>query len=117
TGGFRLLAEVDASTTSYFDTGLDPGTFYGYRVLTVDRVGESSRPSTVAGALTPPPPGLVLETSLRATPPGAEDPNGYQLSITGPTDTTVALGSVDQRILAPLPAGTYTLRLTDIAPT
>src|SRR5690606_40330367 len=70
TGGFRLLAEVDASTTSYFDTGLDPGTFYGYRVLTVDRVGESSRPSTVAGALTPPPPGLVLETSLRVTPPG-----------------------------------------------
>lgn len=116
-GDFRLLAEVDPEITSYFDAGLTAGTFYGYRIRTVDRVGERSRASTVAGALTPPPPGIVLQASLQATPPGVEDQNGYRVVITGAKDTTVTLGAVDQVILSPLPAGSYTLHVTDVVGT
>ena len=53
-GEFTLLAEVAPGATSYFDGNLQPETYYGYRILTVDRVGDRSRPSTVTGALTPP---------------------------------------------------------------
>lgn len=113
-GEFRLLAEVAPEVNSYFDAGLTPGTFYGYRIRTVSRVGERSRASTVAGALTPPVPGLVLQSSLQATPPNVSDPNGYRVLISGAKDTTLSLGAVDQVIVSPLPAGEYTLRIADV---
>lgn len=116
-GEFTLLAEVAPSATSYFDGSLSPETYYGYRILTVDQVGDRSRPSTVAGALTPPLPGLVLATALQGTVQGAEDPNGYRVDIRGPLDTSIAIGSVAQQTLSPLPAGTYTVTLRDVLPT
>ncbi len=116
-GEFTLLAEVAPGATSYFDGNLQPETYYGYRILTVDRVGDRSRPSTVTGALTPPLPGLVISTALQGTVAGAEDPNGYRVDITGPVDTSVAIGSVAQQTLSPLPAGTYTVTLRDVLPT
>ena len=116
-GEFHVLAEVAPATISYFDGNLAADTYYGYRILTVDRVGERSRPSTVAGALTPPMPGLVLSTALQNTVPGAKDPNGYRVEIRGPIDTSVALGSEAQIVLSPLPVGSYTVLLRDVLST
>ncbi len=116
-GAFRTLAEVTPGTTTYFDSELEPATFYGYRIVAVDRLGESSGPSVVAGAQTPPFPGIRISTSLSGSPAGSADPNGYLVRVTGPRDTTVAVGSVDARVLSPLPVGTYTLTLEDVAPT
>lgn len=116
-GRFETVAELDAATTTYFDAGLEAGTFYGYRVVVVNRLGETSRPSVVAGALTPPVPGLLLQTALQGTPEALADPNGYRLTISGPRDTTLALGPSEQRVVAPLPAGSYTVVLSDLAPT
>ncbi len=116
-GRFETIAEVDAASTTYFDAGLTAGTFYGYRIVVVNRLGETSRPSVVAGALTPPPPGLLLQTSLQGTPEALADPNGYRLTIHGPRDTTLAVGPSEQRVLAPLPAGSYSVTLSDLAPT
>lgn len=115
-GPFRTLADVTAGTTTYFDSQLEPATFYGYRIVTVDRVGERSAPSVVAGALTPPLPGIRISTSLSGTPAGSGDPNGYLVRVTGPRDTTVSIGSVDARTLSPLPVGTYLLAVEDVAP-
>jgi PKD repeat protein len=116
-GAFRTLAEVTPGTTTYFDSGLEPATFYGYRIVTVDRLGESSQPSVVAGAQTPPLPGIRISTSLSGSPAGSADPNGYLVRVTGARDTAVTVGSVDARVLSPLPVGTYTLTLEDVAPT
>ncbi len=116
-GGFQQIAEVDGALTTYFDTGLDPATFYGYRVFGLDRLSKASPPSTVAGAQTAPLPGIRLQSSLQNTAPGLADPNGYQVSVAGPKDTVVALGSIDDQLLSPLPAGTYTLILRDLIPT
>ncbi len=116
-GKFTTLVEVNADTRSYFDTDLDPETFYGYRIITVDRVGDRSSPSVVVGALTPPLPGIRVVTSLAGTTAGQADPNGYLLDVSGPRDTTLSVGVEDSRTLSPLPAGTYTVTLQDVAAT
>jgi hypothetical protein len=83
-GKFRPLAEVEPTTNVFFDTGLEPDAFYGYRIVALGRTGDPSRPSVVVGARTAPRPGLRIVTALAgATPPSAGDPNGYQLRISG----------------------------------
>ncbi|MDZ4862486.1 MAG: PKD domain-containing protein [Gemmatimonadota bacterium] len=115
-GTFQPVTEVATTVTSYFDTGLDPETFYGYRIISLDRVDEASPPSVVAGARTAPLPGIELQARLGGSAALA-DPNGYRVVITGPRDTTLALAVVEDRIVSPLPAGSYTVRLQDVSPT
>lgn len=118
-GRFETIATLSASAGSgYLDTGLEPGTFYGYRLLSQSKLGDVSTPSTVAGALTPPVPGIQLQTVLGVgTGVAIADPNGYRLHITGGIDTTLRLSAVESRVLAPLPVGDYTLTLSDVLPT
>ena len=80
---------LDSTVTTYFDTGLKPATFYGYRVIAISRAGERSEASIVAGAHTAPTPGLRYSTSLTGgTETSIADPNGYQLAIRGPPRKT-----------------------------
>lgn len=116
-GPFRPLAEVTAGTSTYFDSEVQPATFYGYRIVTLDRVGARSAPSVVAGALTPPLPGIRFIATLSGSPQGSGDPNGFRVRVRGPKDTTLALGSEDARTLSPIPTGSYTVDLEDVAPT
>jgi PKD repeat protein len=117
-GSFEFLAEVTPADRVYFDTGLEPGTFYGYRIVAVNREGQRSEPSTVAGARTAPLPGLRVETDLGgSTDPSVADPNGYRVSVSGPLDTSFTIGTIDQRTISPLPPGDYTVTLQDILST
>ncbi len=118
-GKFETIANLQAgSGESFVDADLLPGTFYGYRVVTVDGIGNASAPSTVAGALTPPLPGILVTSVLTSgTTAAIADPNGYLLTITGPQDTTLRIADVDTRLFAPLPAGDYLATLTDVSPT
>lgn len=119
TGKFVVVANLpNGSGESFLDTAVQPGTFYGYRIVTVDGIGNASTPSTVAGVLTPPLPGIRVTTVLTSgTVAAIADPNGYQLSITGPVDTALRLGNTDSRLFAPLAPGDYTVTLGDVAPT
>jgi PKD repeat protein len=119
TGRFTVVTTLQPNTgTTFFDTGLEPSTFYGYRVVAVDRLGNRSAPSTVAGALTAPAPGIRIVTGLGSNTTNAlADPDGYQLHITGPVDTTRAIGPIDDRVFAPLPAGDYTITLSKVLST
>ena len=56
TGAFETVAEGPLAPP-YFDTGLTPDTYYGYRVETLTKFGSVSAPSVVAGARTPHRPG------------------------------------------------------------
>jgi PKD repeat protein len=118
-GRFETIATVSASAgTDFLDTGLQPETFYGYRLLSLNKLGDASGPSTVAGALTPPPPGIQIQTVLGVgTTVGIADPNGYQIHISGGIDTVVRIGAVETKRFSPLEVGTYTLTLSDVLPT
>ncbi|HEU5154787.1 MAG TPA: PKD domain-containing protein [Gemmatimonadales bacterium] len=117
-GKFEDLTLVGPTTTVYFDTGLKPATFYGYRIIAMSRSGEHSDASVVAGAQTAPLPGLRYETSLTGgTDVSVADPNGYQLTIEGPTRRDLAIGTLDQGTISPLKAGDYRVTLSDILPT
>lgn len=121
-GEFIMLAEVPVVTTGadiqsdneFFDTGLDPETFYGYRVRTVLQLGRISDPSVVTGARTAPPPGIEVTTVTVAPNEASGDLDGYILRITGPDGLTEAIGSNDKRRFAPLTPGNYTVTLDDI---
>lgn len=117
-GKFRLLAEVNPNATSYFDTGLEADRFYGYRIVAVSREGQQSDPSVVAGAHTAPLPGVEFTTGTSGgTDPAIADPNGYRITLTGPKDTSISIGTFDDIIVFPLPAGEYTVTLSDILST
>ncbi len=116
-GKFQKLADVDPGLTTYFDTGLDPSTFYGYRIIALSRAGERSEASVVAGTHTAPVPGIRYSTGLSATEVDIADPNGYQLSLGGPAHKSLSIGTLDQGVIAPLPPGVYTVTLSDVIPT
>ncbi len=116
-GDFQPLAQIaSGTTTDYLDTSVDPETFYGYRLLAVGTTGQLSPPGLVAGVLTPPAPGI----RVIATPGTAvTDPDGYSLLLMRMGDPDTAVLNVqpsDNRLLSPLPNGTYLGILRGIAP-
>jgi PKD repeat protein len=117
-GKFEDLTQVGKTSTVFFDTGLKPATFYGYRIIAMSRSGEHSEASVIAGAQTAPLPGLRYQTSLSGgTDVSIADPNGYQLTIQGPTRRDLAIGTLDDGTAAPLKPGNYRVTLSDILPT
>ncbi len=117
-GRFEFVAEVSPADKVFFDTELEPETFYGYRVVAINREGQRSEASTVAGARTAPLPGLRVETGLGGgTDPAIADPNGYRVMVTGGKDTTFEIGTIDGVTISPLPPGSYTVTLQDILAT
>jgi PKD repeat protein len=119
TGDFVTIATVTAAAgVDYLDTGLQPATFYGYRLISLNKLGDKSGPSTVAGALTPPPPGIRVSTVLGVgTTAAIADPDGYRLRITGGIDTVTRIASVESKQFSPLVVGDYTVTLSEILPT
>lgn len=117
-GSFTLLAEVDPGSTSFFDTGLNADRFYGYRIVAINREGDRSHPSVVAGAHTAPLPGIQITTGLTGdTDPTIADPNGYRVVLSGPRDSSLSVGTSDDVLITPLPAGDYTITLRDVLST
>jgi PKD repeat protein len=118
-GRFETIAtQTAAAGSDFLDTGLQPGTFYGYRLISLSKLGDASEPSTVAGALTPPLPGIRLQTVLGVgTTTAIADPDGYRVHITGGIDTTTRINSVETRVFSPLPVGSYTITISDVLPT
>ena len=117
-GQFVKIAEVGVSRQGsqpdeYLDTGLDPETFYGYRVRTVLQLGRVSEPSAVAGARTAPPPGILVTTETIA--PAGGDPDGYLVDITGPESRSEAIATNGSVRFSPLAPGDYTVTLSDVA--
>ena len=100
----------------YIDTDVEPETYYGYRVVALSRFGDRSSPSVVGGARTPPAPGIEVVTSTTAPNASSLDPDGYQVSITGPDTASAAIGLNAAKRFGPLAPGTYTVALSGVHP-
>lgn len=122
-GEFEQVAQVGqvtADSVLYFDNTVEPETFYGYRVIAVDRFGTRSAPSIVAGVQTPPKPGIEVRVATRASSSGFTDPDGYLATVLGPDTTSGTIGvgaegTVVSRRFSPLRAGSYKVKLTGLA--
>lgn len=109
-----LAAGPAGAVVSYLDDDVDPETFYGYRVVALGTLGHESGPSLVAGAVTPPHPGIEISTTSDVPVPGSVDPDGYLVSLEGPTSAGGVLGVNDRRRFTPLTAGTYAVTLSGV---
>ena len=101
---------------TYFDTDVEPNTYYGYRVRAVSRFGARSRVSNVGGTKTAPVPGVLIRTSTAYPNPASADPDGYTALIRGATDTiSVTVGVNGERVVSPMPRGDYSIVLRGLA--
>ncbi len=75
------IAFVDASTTEYTNTGLQPGTTYRYKIKAVDNAGNTSDFSAVAEATT-------TDSSVDTQNPTA--PTNVQLTALSPSDARIS---------------------------
>ena len=119
TGSFVTIAPVippgaGSAIVSYLDVDVLPETFYGYRVFAVDALGHESSPSLVAGAITPPRPGIEVSTIATIPVPDAVDPDGYWVTLEGPDSIAAPLGVSDRRRFTPLAPGPYTITLSGV---
>jgi PKD repeat protein len=111
-GPFSVVAEGVAAPP-YFDTGLKSDTYYGYRVETMTKLGRASIPSVVAGARTPPSPGIVVRSRTLGK---NVDSDGYTAMVRGVRDSVWAsLGPTDARRFSPLAPGRYAVELRGVA--
>src|SRR6266545_3399336 len=111
-GAFQMIAE-GLLAQPYFDTDLDPDTYYGYRVLTLTKLGDISAPSVVAGARTPPLPGILVRTHTLGS---GIDADGYTAVVRRAPDSLLAsIGPSDERRFSPLDPGRYTVVLHGLA--
>ena len=118
-GAFTPLTDEvlqSAGEVIFFDEGLEPETFYGYRVRAVTRFGERSGASSVAGALTPAMPGIAVAALTSSPNAQSSDNDGYFVSISGPATSSGSLGPLETRRFNPLPPGSYTVTLSGIRP-
>ena len=116
-GAFAEVAQVPQSSLGevvWLDTDVEPERFYGYRVVSVTKVGDRSGPSLIGGALTPPLPGIEITTSTLVTAADAIDPDGYEVIIAGPDTVRASLGVQARRRFSPLRPGTYAVTLNGL---
>lgn len=115
-GPFRTLTRVNRTSgrVILLDTSVEPETFYGYRVVSVDGLGNESTSSVVEGGRTPSRPGIEVRT-LSLVPPEISDPDGYVVVIEGPEQARfpIAVNASVRRV--PLPVGSYTVRLDGVS--
>lgn len=119
-GNFVVIAPSVAASSderiSYFDTAVEPDTYYGYRVRAMSQFGARSAPTNIAGTKTPPIPGIRIATSTSLPNPGSADPDGYIAEIRGAMDTTSVPVAINaERLLAPLASGNYAIVLRGVA--
>lgn len=112
----EISSELPHTQTSYIDGALEPSTFYGYRLAAYDAFGKRMGNSTVVGARTAPPPGIQVIVSTDVVTAPTVDPDGYELTVAGPSDTTrVPVDVVSSLLLSPLAPGAYHLTLGALA--
>jgi fibronectin type 3 domain-containing protein len=103
-GSFALIASVGANVTKYYNTGLQPGTTYSYRVHSYNAAGDSpasnEATATTATATTPNPP-----SDLTAT---AADHQRIDLAWTDDSDDEIAF-RIERKTE---PSGTFALIAT-----
>ncbi len=117
TGAFTQVAIVangDAARVVWIDTDVEPETYYGYRVRSISGVGDRSAPSVVGGTRTPPPPGIEIVVATSAPVSDALDPDGYEISLTGPDSVRAPIGGETRRRFSPLRVGNYTIAMTGL---
>jgi PKD repeat protein len=117
----RVGITRDPNARAFVDTRISPEMWYGYRVRVLSLREELGPPSPIQGLRTLPPPGIVTSVvNEGAGSAGAPDPDGYIIRVVGgDLDTSMAVGGRginDSVRLAPLPLGSYTVRLSGIAP-
>jgi PKD repeat protein len=120
TGNFAPIDTINAQTgptTSYTDSDVEAETFYGYRIRTLAAAGAMSAPSEIAGARTPPEPGIIVAVTMTAPDPASADANGFRLRLAGPQTAVESVAAGDSVLLTPVLPGDYTVTLEDIAPT
>jgi PKD repeat protein len=113
----EITGDLRRAQTSYVDDGLEPDTFYGYRLIGVDPFGDKTGVSPAVGGRTAPPSGIQLSLSTQPPAPPSVDADGYELTIAGPTDTVRQPVDVNTTLLlSPLAPGAYRLTLSGLAP-
>ena len=117
-GNFVVIAanvKTAPDTVVYYDMNLDPETFYGYRVRSASSIGQLSGPSTIAGALTPPLPGVLVTTSSSSQSLPFASRDGYMAIVTNGTDSTrERLTPVASHRFSPLKVGSYSVSLRGV---
>ena len=109
---------IGAPPFVFIDDGLDPETFYGYRVRALSRFGGMGKTSIVRSARTAPEPGLLVSIRSRLANSRSADADGYTVRATGPGGDVVN-GKIEPdgtRRFNPLPEAEYTVWLTGLAP-
>lgn len=110
------LADAGGSRVVYFDTDVEPGRFYGYRVRAISRLGALSSRSNVSGTRSAPTPGLEIRTVTTVATASALDADGYRAVVRGPRDTTVVtLATTGVRLISPIADGTYSVALQGLS--
>jgi PKD repeat protein len=113
----EISGDLPHAQTSYIDDALEPSTFYGYRLAAYDAFGKRMGNSTVVGARTAPPPGIQVTVTTDIVTAPTVDPDGYELTVAGPSDTTrVSVDVAATLLLSPLAPGAYRLTLGGLAP-
>jgi PKD repeat protein len=120
-GSFAPIATSVPQTTAdeivFFDVGLEPDTYYGYRVVAQSRFGARSLPSLVRAARTPPPPAVLVVTSTAHATPAAIDGDGYVAFLHGAADSvSIPIGPTGEVRFGPLAPGSYMAELRGVAP-
>ncbi|MFN0179473.1 MAG: PKD domain-containing protein [Gemmatimonadales bacterium] len=120
TGDFEpVAANVPQSLPGpvvYLDTDIVPETFYGYRVIAVDRLGNASEASAVSGARTPPLPSIdVVTVPIQDGANLVEDPDGYTVVVAGPDSVRRAMSTRATERIGPLRVGRYAVSLDGVA--
>jgi hypothetical protein len=112
----EITGDLPRAQTSYLDDGLEPNTFYGYRLVVFDAFGKKVGTSPAVGGRTAPPPGIELQISTQPSTAPSVDADGYDLAIAGPTDTVhQPVDPTGLVVLSPLTSGTYQLTLSGLA--
>ncbi len=102
----QLVATLDASATSYTDTGLTPATGYAYAVFTRDAVPNYGAPATTT-ATTPPLPDVTAPGPVTGLSAAAVSSTSVGLTWTRPGDADYA-GVVIRRASGSTPPATVT---------
>jgi PKD repeat protein len=115
--GNQLPAATDGPMV-YIDTDIDPDTWYGYRLQSVNINGTRSPYTAVRGGRTPPLPAVAVFTQSSGN---FQDTDGFLAVLTGTGDNagvprSIAIGPTDMKLFQPLEPGTYSVTLRGIAP-
>jgi PKD repeat protein len=110
------IPQSTVTEMAHFDIGLEPETYYGYRIIAQSRFGARAQASLVRAALTPPRPAVLVTTSSILATAAAGDPDGYLAFVRGPADSvSIPVGLTGEARFGPLVPGPYVVELRGIA--